>query len=325
MRRHATLLAGAVAGTVMVAALVATSLLFANSDGTESVARDASIQLRAEQTLSAATVARSLLGEAVVLATARLGGGGDEEALEAMVDQAEATLTETGRRADVLLAEMGGRNSEVEGSVAAFVTAARDLADALVRERAVGTIEAHFGSVTGTFDQLTAVLVAERDRREHEAHGGENRPLGLRHDEQAGDDDRGDEEGGHQQPRPQIPRDQRRKLIAIVRDVVHAEHVEPEVGQPSHVGHHGEREDDHPVRIGAQASREIRRGAEPDDAGERLTATELDEPFRYPRVSSQTGCSIARRRHPAERRRGRSRSRRSAGARIRRESRRTAP
>jgi signal transduction histidine kinase len=120
--------------------------------------------LRAEQTLSAATVARSLLGEAVVLATA--GGGRDEEALEALVDQAEATLTETGRRADVLLAEMGGSNSEVEGAVTAFVTAARDLADALVRERAVGTIEAHFGSVTGTFDQLTAVLVAERDRRE---------------------------------------------------------------------------------------------------------------------------------------------------------------
>jgi hypothetical protein len=148
---------------------------------------------------------------------------------------------------------------------------------------------------------------AERDRREHEAHRGEHGTFGLRHDEQPCRDDRGDEKAGDEQSCAEIARDERRQLVAVVGDVVDAEHVEPEVGQASDVGHHGESEHDHAVRIGSQSSSEIRGRAEPDDASQRLAATKLYEAFRDPCVSSQKGCSSARPRPPAALRPGRSR------------------
>lgn len=166
MRKHAVLLAALLAAAVAVGALVTSSLLFANSHGTEMVARDAAIQLRAEETLSAATVARSLLSEAVVLRLASQGSGGNDPALGAVIDRARPTLAETSRRADGLSAELGEDTIGLEGAAGDFTSASRDLIDALAGQGAAPTIEAHSVAVTESFDVLTEVLIRERDQRE---------------------------------------------------------------------------------------------------------------------------------------------------------------
>lgn len=162
MRKHGWL-AAALATTVAAGALITSSLLFANSHGAEVVANDASVQLRAEETLSAATVARTLLSEAVVL---RLAGEPGETALQTVIEEASRALTETSRRADALIAALTAETTGLTGATEQFVSASRDLLDLLDRNAAAATIERQALAVSDSFDELTTLLAQERDLRE---------------------------------------------------------------------------------------------------------------------------------------------------------------
>ena len=57
-------------GVSLVVALAGSAVLFASAQATTEVARDASVQLRAEAALGAAATARSAIGQSLVLANA---------------------------------------------------------------------------------------------------------------------------------------------------------------------------------------------------------------------------------------------------------------
>ena len=167
MRKHVPLIAGAAATAVAVAALVATSLLYANSHGAEAIAHDASIQLRAQQALSAATVARSRISEVVIVDQAIRKGVADRSDLTAAIGRANDTLEETGVRVAGLEDQLR-EGSPITDASSEFVSSSQDLIDITLRGESDESVEAATEQVATSFEDLTAELVQERDSRERQ-------------------------------------------------------------------------------------------------------------------------------------------------------------
>ena len=166
MKKHAFSLATVLVASLAVGGWIATSLLFANSQGTELVARDAAVQLRAEETLSAVTVARSLMSEVLVWRSSSPGMGPDDTTLRTVIDQARLALAETSRRAEAVTTELGEDNIGLTAAANDFVAASQELIEVLTGPGKPPTVEARVSAVSESFDGLTGILIRERDERE---------------------------------------------------------------------------------------------------------------------------------------------------------------
>ncbi|HEX2153750.1 MAG TPA: EAL domain-containing protein [Acidimicrobiia bacterium] len=165
MKKHAFSVAALLVAALAVGGWVATSLLFANSQGTEMVASDAAVQLRAEETLSAVTVARSLMNEALVWQSSS-GVGPNDETLRSLMSQASLALAETNRRVEVLTSELGEDTIGVTSAANDFVSASHELMEILAAPGTTPTVESRVTAVSESFDALTGILIRERDARE---------------------------------------------------------------------------------------------------------------------------------------------------------------
>lgn len=166
VRKHAWSLATVLAVALAAGAWIVTSFLFANSQGTEMVARDAAVQLRTEETLSAATLARSLMSEALVLRSSFPETGPDDTTFKSVVSQARQALADTTRRAETVRAEIGQDAPGLRDAVDDFVSASEDLLQVLGASSTPRTAGARTSAVAETFETVTEILVRERDERE---------------------------------------------------------------------------------------------------------------------------------------------------------------
>lgn len=149
---------------VVVVCLAGASVLFANSEGAVTVADDAAVQVRLQETIGDISVSRAILSEALVLGVAYREGALSQNALNAVLSDAEILIDDLSIRRSALNLVLP--EDEVNRALTLYV----ESASTLLTDLEAGQFEAAQGrdsiDLRAAYERAIEVLVSERDERE---------------------------------------------------------------------------------------------------------------------------------------------------------------
>lgn len=151
---------GAVAA--VAGGLAASAVLFSSARGTEAVAIDATVEVRAEEVLEAASVGRALLSETLLLG-AGADGSSTDATLSTAITATRSSLEELDGRVAALTALLPAGDAAIRDPAAEMTRTGRAL---LSQVRQGGVRQADVSTFAAAFTALSGRVTAERNARE---------------------------------------------------------------------------------------------------------------------------------------------------------------
>lgn len=155
-----------VAAVLAIGIVTGAAVVFANSDGTRSVAEQADVLLRVQELISAIDTTKANIGEVIVFTRAFEEGHLDEETLTTAVSDGAAALEEVRvRKISTLSAAYPGQEaSELGRAVDRYVLAGQAVLNSVAEGKLVDA--QRLADFTASYDEVVAALIDERSQRE---------------------------------------------------------------------------------------------------------------------------------------------------------------
>ncbi len=150
--------------TLVAGGLLASSVVFSSSEGAVAVAEDASVQVRAEETIGALSVSRAVLSEALIFSVAYEEDSLSKVAFDAVLSDAEELLIELSSQRSTLETVLADR--EINEALTSYTRAGTALLTDLQTSRFDKARGTDSVDLRNAYERATELLVTERDQRE---------------------------------------------------------------------------------------------------------------------------------------------------------------